>query len=909
MTNKQSAKKTFLLSVLSLLLCVSMLIGTTFAWFTDSVTSANNVIQSGNLDIELEYWKDGEWVDVAGKTDVLTNLLWEPGVTEVAYLRVANAGSLALKYQLGINIVAEIEGKNAAGETFKLSDYIMFGVVEGIDVDATTTAPALYADRAAAVAAVTDAKVISAGYTKAEAMAAGDELYIALVVYMPTTVANEANHNGTDIPQIDLGINVIATQVTAEEDSFGADYDSDAAFVSAPVARDEAAANGVNLKGANDVVVSLSPEIIDALPAGVEEIGMAVSDPVIVGNTVSFAEIELVDQNGDKIDLDALGLAENITVTLPLPEAAPFAAGEEVMIYHDGAYVATAVVDANGKISYDVAHLCEVTVGAIEAPVVNGDTVEIANVAQLIAFAQSVNAGNNYAGKTVVLTADIDLNNVEWTPIGSFVYDRTASTYANVVTFNGTFDGQGHTISNLKAHAPTTDGVALFGCVEAATIKNVTVHNVDIVAGSHAAAILARGYQYSKTTTVANCHVTGNIEILIDWAYAGGIVAKATGLNISDCTVMPTGTGSITASNRNAVGGIVGWVETVGATVVSNCHVANMNLTGWTNVGSINGYIQAGCTIDGCSAENIVLTKTRIDGHPAIGLVSGGWSYNATKPVTITNNTVTNITLNGTHVAKDSANVLYGAEYSGNSNSNFVLENNTTENVTNNLIVVVKVTTATELKEAVANGATNIALADGEYNVANCGGGKTLNIYGSKNAIIKIMNEGENGADYGFDGSNVTFNGVTIDTTANNGSYKGFARMIATYNNCAFIGGGFTTFSSSSFNNCTFDLSGYIWTWGATEVNFTACTFTGDSRTILAHGSASTVINITDCDFAATSKGHTGSGDWTAAVEIDPTGSNFYTINFLGENSLNANYSGWTRVKDGSTGHIVNGLN
>ena len=158
----RNTKKALLMSVLSLLLCCSMLIGTTFAWFTDSVTSANNIIKSGNLDIELEYWNGTEWVDVAGKSDILTNKLWEPGVTEVAYLRVANVGSLALKYRLGINIVDETAGVNKAGETFKLSDYIQFGVVEGVNGETGK-----YANREAAVAAVTDAQKISAGYTKA----------------------------------------------------------------------------------------------------------------------------------------------------------------------------------------------------------------------------------------------------------------------------------------------------------------------------------------------------------------------------------------------------------------------------------------------------------------------------------------------------------------------------------------------------------------------------------------------------------------------------------------------------------------------------------------------------------------------------------------------------------------------
>ena len=1129
MTNTKSTKRALISSVVALFLCFAMLIGTTFAWFTDSVASANNIIKSGNLDIVLEYWDGDSWEDVAGKSDILTNTLWEPGVTEIAYFRIANAGSLALKYQFGINIVSETAGVNAAGETFKLSDYIQFGVVEGVNGETGA-----YANRDAAVAAVTDAKIISAGYNTASSMVAGQELYLALVVYMPTTVGNEANHDGVNVPEINLGINIFATQLAKEEDSFGPDYDFDAPIVSVPVARPDSA---VTLKGAEDVMITLSKNVIDALPAEVTEIGMLVSEPKVDGNTITFDSIELIDQNGEVIDLEALNLTEKITVILPAQDV--FAPGATVVLYHDGEYVATAVVKEDKTISYEVEHLCEVTVGAMEAPVVNGDTVEIANVAQLISFAQSVNAGNSYAGKTVVLTSDIDLNNIDWTPIGSFDYDRDAQKYANAISFMGTFDGQSHTIYNLKAYAPNTDGVALFGCVEAATIKNVNVHNVDIVAGSHAAPILARGYNYSKTTTVTNCHVTGNISIMLDWAYAGGIVAKATGLNISDCSVLPTGTGVITAANRNAVGGIVGWVEAVGASTIKNCNVANMNLTGWANIGAINGYIQAGCKITDCSAENIVLTKTRQDGHPTIGLVAGGFSYNATQPVTITNNTVTNISVNGTHIAAPaSANILYGAEFSGNANSNFVLDNNTTANVTNNLIEVEKitdgivakkdgtkliynanglkslsgqkisgnyelvadidlggaefkamsawyasatfngngytisnakvvsgdndngmeqasmffvstsgaltvsdlilkdivvatenidngyaaavvgycegslvlnnvdvvnasitgskssgmlvghltpagsltatdcdvagsitissfeasghyageyvgtiagnttltnctadvtlggnlkntnagtiygrkvsgtvvvngatvVTSATEMATAVAAGVTSIYLADGEYDIANCGK-KTLTISGSKNAIIKIMNEGENGADYGFDGSTVTFNGVTVDTTANTGSYKGYARMTATFNDCAFVGGGFTTFQATSFNNCTFDLNGYIWTWGATEVNFTECTFIGDSRTILAHGSASTVITVKDCDFAATTKGHTGSGDWTAAVEIDPTGSNIYTINFEGTNTMSENYSGWTRVKDNSTGHIITGLN
>ena len=131
--NKKSTKRTLLSSVLSLVLCMAMLIGTTFAWFTDSVTSGNNIIKSGNLDIELEYYNEDtkEWKTVEGASDLFTSNLWEPGHTEIVYLKLTNKGTLALKYQLGVNIVSETGSVNVEGDSFKLSQYIEYGVVEG----------------------------------------------------------------------------------------------------------------------------------------------------------------------------------------------------------------------------------------------------------------------------------------------------------------------------------------------------------------------------------------------------------------------------------------------------------------------------------------------------------------------------------------------------------------------------------------------------------------------------------------------------------------------------------------------------------------------------------------------------------------------------------------------------------
>ena len=84
MTKVQAAKRSWSLSVVALLLCISMLIGTTYAWFTDNVTSAGNIITSGNLDLEM-YWTDdpatGTWHDVEDPAynKIFDYDKWEPG--------------------------------------------------------------------------------------------------------------------------------------------------------------------------------------------------------------------------------------------------------------------------------------------------------------------------------------------------------------------------------------------------------------------------------------------------------------------------------------------------------------------------------------------------------------------------------------------------------------------------------------------------------------------------------------------------------------------------------------------------------------------------------------------------------------------------------------------------------------
>ena len=241
MTKKRSTKRALALSFISLLLCVSMFVGTTFAWFTDSVSSTNNIIKAGNLDVELEYYdaEAKEWKVVGEQTNVFEQgTLWEPGHTEVVYLKVSNLGTLALKYQLGVNVASEILGKTEDGKDIKLSDYLVFKAV-----DITEDKVGAFTRDTAKAEAGTEIgiKAYNSGEKKLEKQ--NDANYVALIVYMPETVGNEANYRGNDIPTINLGINLFATQVEFEEDSFDKYYDENAAVFTVDDANAQMAEN------------------------------------------------------------------------------------------------------------------------------------------------------------------------------------------------------------------------------------------------------------------------------------------------------------------------------------------------------------------------------------------------------------------------------------------------------------------------------------------------------------------------------------------------------------------------------------------------------------------------------------------------------------------------------------------
>ena len=194
MTNRKSTKRALLGSVMAMVLCLAMLVGATFAWFTDTASTGVNKIQAGNLDVALEMQNaDGKWVSAEGKTlDFVKaaageQVLWEPGCTyKLPELRVVNKGNLALKYKIQIT---GIQGDAKLNEV----------------IDWT----------------INDAAIdLTEGHLTAGQQ--GDAFTIK--GHMQESAGNDYQNLTID----GIGITVYATQDTVESDSFGKTYDADA---------------------------------------------------------------------------------------------------------------------------------------------------------------------------------------------------------------------------------------------------------------------------------------------------------------------------------------------------------------------------------------------------------------------------------------------------------------------------------------------------------------------------------------------------------------------------------------------------------------------------------------------------------------------------------------------------------
>ena len=569
MTNKKTTKRSLLVSLLALMLCFSMLIGTTFAWFTDSTASTGNIIKSGTLDVKMSYSSDNAtYTDVEADNagPVFNYDKWEPGYTDMKYIKIENTGSLAFKWQLHIlpngtvDKLAEVIDVYVAEVTesfdYKLASYTKVGTLKDM-IDENDGAA-----HGALLSKTTDATP--------DAYERKGSVTLCIALHMREDAGNEYMNM-----QIGSSFNLtlIATQYTEENDSFNDQFDKNAPLIhpntiviSADITNDAT----VNLNNATGTINASVPAA--AINNGYSKLQLLVTDADTHPSTLQIvANGQAVKSYEVKLD----GLADNNTekVSVTFAGVAPTAlADDQLDVYHNGVKM-----DANDVI-YDPAsgNVTILTASFSTFDIVynvptpdrwDGTADEswgtpaddgiyyISTAEQLAQFAAMVNAGNEFEGKTVKLTDHINLNGNNWKPIGG-----------QGRFFRGTFDGQYYTISDMRAVNNIANGNGLFGAVADATVKNLKL---------------------------VNAHVSRYGVAQEAYRYQGNGYALVTGYSYGNSTFENVHIQDSEANGYGKVGAIVGHAaEASGTLTFNNCTVVNTIVYGAYNVAGLAGMVE-----------------------------------------------------------------------------------------------------------------------------------------------------------------------------------------------------------------------------------------------------------------------------------------------------------------------------
>lgn len=203
-------KKTALVMSLALMIIWSVMgTSTSLAWFTDTDDEVKNVFHFADFNWKVSHrLEDGSWEEVDQTTEVFDDeAIYEPGYVQVVYLKVENLGVMPFDFKTAVSISDYTEATNFFGQKFHLQDYLKFGV---ITADTENELFELVATRNLAEEI---ANTPLSNYTTDDAtIAGGGTTYMALIVRMPKEVDNVANYRGDEMPRVELGLVVSATQ-------------------------------------------------------------------------------------------------------------------------------------------------------------------------------------------------------------------------------------------------------------------------------------------------------------------------------------------------------------------------------------------------------------------------------------------------------------------------------------------------------------------------------------------------------------------------------------------------------------------------------------------------------------------------------------------------------------------------
>ena len=454
MKTKQTTKHALWASVTAIALCMAMLVGTTFAWFTDTASTAVNKIQSGTLKIGLQMSTDGKtWTDANGKTlnflrkdgETLVedaNILWEPGCTyQLPQLRVINKGNLAVKFTFK---VTGIEGSSA-----KLMKALEWNISE----------------------------LPEDGYFHLGAAQSETEFTASASISISAHMKEDAGNEYQNETITGIGITVLAVQDTVEYDSNGKTYDQNAdSTPDNPNWETNTSASGtVSDDGATLKDNEAAPTVTVKVPAGAVAENTALtltkkltdngSITVGSGENATTYEVKLTDASGDVTAASGfftvdLMIGKNLVVTkfLHAGEEMTLAASKDAVA--DGKYYYDVTT---GYVTFGTTHFSPFTavykfsggLGTEEAP-------------YLIGTEKDWNAIADNKGENVYFKQIADL-----------------SVSSPVVSFAGTYDGGNHKLTTTF-HSVTAN----FGYLFLRQAGHVAFRNIHIVMDTAAIALL-----------------------------------------------------------------------------------------------------------------------------------------------------------------------------------------------------------------------------------------------------------------------------------------------------------------------------------------------------------------------------------------------------------------------------------
>ena len=585
MISSKSTKRALVTSALAILMCVAMLIGTTFAWFTDTASTGVNKIVSGNLKVDIIGADSDSHIEKLNFTKAATTdaeagaeILWEPGCRYLTEgFRIANKGNLALKWKAQVNT-----GTTAANEgNFDLLDVIDFYLVTKA-ADGTETETAL--------------DEFTGNLKKTET---SDVYYIKGV--MQTTAGND--YQGLTLDGI--SITVIATQDTVENDSFNNQYDKDAEYPVYAVAPIEKGADGnlardVKLETPEKHEATGNPVATATVPASAKLDADANQLELIIEKSATPANFTVnITQNEPKtLDISMKGLAADneqpvkvefyIETGLSLVEidhngtamsrcsAMKWLDADQEFYYDSTTGLVTMLTKTFSPFTYtsDKFQWDDRKADSYQTPVDTDNKVITVNSAEELALFkyEITDKKLNYSGYTLNITSDIDLGAGFWRPINPI----------NNLTING----NGHIISNLLVRSCTNSSGYGFGFIGNArgkvTIRDLTFDKADVAMG--------KGYVYY-----------GNVGAVV-LAYAYGTTEFD---NVQVINSSLNGYGKI--------GILLGMGADPGVKVTfKDCVSRDNTIRAVYNIGGLAGNIQRGNGVDNAAVENCTVQNINV---------------------------------------------------------------------------------------------------------------------------------------------------------------------------------------------------------------------------------------------------------------------------------------------------------